>query len=181
MKHPDDFATHLLVAYQKIVGLANIVGGQQGQPQLLLGAEDYHGATISKATYVHETKTGKDQAKINYNFSPACARVGEHFVIGSTLGITRQLVDLLASSNSAAASQVNASLSLLGEPLAAILKDNRELMISQNMLSEGRSRPEAETAIDSLLKLVQLADQAGLKLLAEPNSLALEASVRIKP
>lgn len=180
VKHPEEFATHLLVAYQKIVGLANIVGGQQGQPQLLLATEDYHGATISKATYVQEAKAAKDQAKVNYNFSPSCVRVGDAFVYASTIGIARQLVDLLAQPDSTAATSVNTSLNLIGEPLAATLADNRELMISQNMLSEGRSRAEAETAIDAILKLVRVAEKADLKLLAQPDSLALEATVQVR-
>lgn len=179
MKHPDEFATQLLIAYQKVVGLANIVGGQKGQPQLLLATEEYHGATISKATYLQEAKGEPGQAKVNYNFSPSCVRVGDAFVYGSTVGITRQLVDLLAQTDAAASSSSNASLRLIGAPLAAILADNRELMIAQNMLTEGHARDEAETAIDTLLKLARLAEKAELKLAAEPDALVLEASVEV--
>ncbi|HEX5497979.1 MAG TPA: hypothetical protein VFX03_02090, partial [Thermomicrobiales bacterium] len=181
MKHPDEFATQLLVAYQKVVGLTNIIGGQQGQPQLLLASEDYHGAKISKATYVVEKKTSLDQAKVNYNFSPACARIGEHFVYGSTIGIVRQLVDSLGETGAAAPTSDNLSLNVAGAPLAAILADNRELMISQNMLSEGRTRAEAESAIGALLKLVDAADRAGIRLAVEPDSLRLEASFEARP
>ncbi len=179
MKHPEEFSTQLLIAYQKVVGLTNVVGGQKGQPQLLLATEEYHGAMISKATYLREGKEESDQAKVNYNFSPSCVRVGDAFVYGSTVGITRQMVDLLAQTNAAAATSANASLSVIGAPLAAILTDNRELMIAQNMLSEGRTREEAELAIDTLLKLARLAEKAQLKLAAEPEMLALEASVDI--
>ncbi|HVX59568.1 MAG TPA: DUF3352 domain-containing protein [Pirellulales bacterium] len=177
MKHPEEFSTQLLIAYQKVVGLANVVGGQKGQPQLLLATEEYHGATISKATYLREGKEEPGQAKVNYNFSPSCVRVGDAFVYGSTVGITRQMVDLLAQTN--AATSANASLSVIGAPLAAVLSDNRELMIAQNMLSEGHTREEAEMTIDTLLKLARLAEKAELKLAAESETLALEASVDI--
>lgn len=179
MKHPDEFATQLLIAYQKVVGLANIVGGQKGQPQLLLATEEYHGTTISKASYLQEAKGEPGQAKVNYNFSPSCVRVGDAFVYGSTVGITRQLVDSLTQTTAATSSSANTSLSLIGSPLAAILADNRELMIAQNMLAEGHARDEAETAIDTLLKLARLAEKAELKLISEPDALALEASVEI--
>ncbi|HXT60624.1 MAG TPA: DUF3352 domain-containing protein [Pirellulales bacterium] len=181
MKHPDEFATQMLVAYQKVVGLTNIVGGQQGQPQLLLSTEDYRGSTISKAVYVVEKQTSKDKAKLNYNFSPACARAGDRFIYGSTVGIVRQLIDSLAAGGTTTATADNVSLSFTGGPLAAILEDNRELLVSQNMLSEGRTRAEAEAAIDALFKLVKLTEQAGLRLTAEPGSLALEAAIEIKP
>jgi hypothetical protein len=180
-KHPDEFATQMLVAYQKVVGLTNIVGGQQGQPQLLLSSEDYRGSTISKAVYVVEKQTSKDKAKLNYNFSPACARAGDRFIYGSTVGIVRQLIDSLAAGGTTTATADNVSLSYTGGPLAAILEDNRELLVSQNMLSEGRTRPEAEAAIDALFKLVKLTEQAGIRLTAEPGSLALEAAIEIKP
>jgi hypothetical protein len=146
-----------------------------------LSSEDYHGATISKALYVVEKKTSLDQAKVNYNFSPACARAGDYFVYASTVGIVRQLIDSLAKHDSATPTADNLSIGLTGGPLAAILEDNRELLISQNMLSEGRTRPEAEAAIDALFKLVKLTDQAGIKLAAEPDSLALEAAIEVKP
>jgi hypothetical protein len=52
-------------------------------------------------------------------------------------------------------------------------------MIAQNMLSEGHTREEAEMTIDTLLKLARLAEKAELKLAAESETLALEASVDI--
>lgn len=181
MKHPDDFATQLLVAYQKVVGLTNIVGGQQGQPQLLLTTEDYHDAKISKAVYIIEKQAASGQAKVNYNFSPACARTGEYFIYGSTIGIVRQLIDTLAAQDSAAPTADNIAINLAAGPLAAILDDNREFLISQNMLTQGRTRAEAEAAIDALFKLAKQADKAALRLEAQPDSLALEAAIEVKP
>lgn len=180
MKQPDEFATQLLVAYQKVVGLTNIVGGQQGQPQLLLTTEDYHDAKISKAVYIIEKQAASGQAKVNYNFSPACARTGDYFIYGSTIGIVRQLIDTLAAQDSAAPTADNVSLNLTAGPLAAILEDNREFLISQNMLSQGRTRAEAEAAINALFKLAKQADKAALRLEAQADSLALEAAIEVK-
>ena len=181
MKHPNEFATQLLVAYQKVVGLTNIVGGQQGQPQLLLTTEDYQNSKISKAVYIVEKQVASGQAKLNYNFSPACARVDDYFVYGSTVGIVRQLIDSLSKGDAAAPTADNVALKVTSGPLEAILEDNREFLISQNMLSEARSRPEAEAAIDALFKLVKRTEKAGLRLAVEPGSLALEASIEVKP
>jgi hypothetical protein len=175
LKHADDFAEPLLLGYQNIVGLTNIIGAQQGQPQLKQSTEEYRETTITKAIYVAPPKnTPRDKAPINYNFSPSCARVGEHFIIGSTVGIVRQLIDRLKEGTTTTAD--NTSLSLEAAPLAAILEDNRELLITQNMLTEGRSRPEAEQAIATLLQIVRLLDRAQLRLIADSNVVALELS-----
>ncbi|MEX0711541.1 MAG: hypothetical protein WD278_04285, partial [Pirellulales bacterium] len=174
MQHPDDFARHLLIAYQKVIGLTNIVGGQQGQPQLLLGTEEYQGASISTASYLPPQKAEPGKAPLNYNFSPACARVGDHFVFGSTLGIVKQLVDALGSGGSSTAATGNFELALQAAPLGAILDDNRELLISQNMLSQGNDRSEAEQAIATLLRLIKAVNKASLRLTTEPTMLGFE-------
>jgi len=181
IKHPDEFAGQLLLAYQNIVGLTNIVGGQQGQPQLMISTEECQGTTITKAVYVTPPKgTAKDKAPVNYNFSPACARVGEHFIYGSTVGIVRQLIERLRQGTSAATAD-NMTLAIDSGPLAAILDDNRELLVTQNMLSEGRSRQEAEQAIATLFQIVRLLDRAQLRLVADAKAVALELSADIAP
>ncbi|HVC97685.1 MAG TPA: hypothetical protein VND64_28700 [Pirellulales bacterium] len=180
-KHPEEFAGQLLLAYQKIVGLTNIVGGQQGQPQLMLSTEECQGATINKAVYMKPPKgTAKDKAPTNYNFSPACARVGEHFIYGSTVGIVRQLIERLTH-GTMPATDGNISLALESGPLAAILEDNRELLITQNMLSEGRSRQEAEQAIATWFQIVRLLDRAQVRLVADAKVVSLELSAEIAP
>ncbi len=181
LKRPDEFAPQLLITYQKIVGFANLAGGQNGQPQFLLSTEEYGGTTISKATYLADAKVSRDQATVNYNFSPACARCGDYFVLGSTVGMVKQLTDALGKGQSSSLLTDNTALTLEAAPLAAILADNRELLITQNMLSEGHTRDEAETAIGTLLTLINRLDRVALRLLDESTSLALEAAVDFRP
>lgn len=180
LKHPDEFAPQLLIAYQKIIGITNIDGGQKGRPQLLLSTEDYHGAAISKATYLPDAKVSRDKAPVNYNFSPSCARRDEHFVLGSTVGIVKQLVDALKNGPAAPLTD-NTALTVDAAPLAAILADNRELLITQNMLSDGHTRDEAETAIGTLLALINRFDRFALRLIDDASTLSLEAALDIRP
>lgn len=181
LKRPDEFAPQLLITYQKIVGFANLAGGQNGQPQFLLSTEEYHGATISKATYLAEAKVSRDQAPVNYNFSPACARCGDHFVLGSTVGIVKQLTDELGKGDVSHPLTDNTALTIDAAPLTAILSDNRELLITQNMLSEGHTREEAETAIGTLLNIIHRLDRFALRLRDEPTALSLEATLDVRP
>jgi hypothetical protein len=179
LKHPGEFAKQLLLAYQNIVGFTNIIGAQQGQPQLMQSTEEYQATTITKAVYGAPPKnTPRGKAPANYNFSPSCARVGEQFIIGSTVGIVRQLVDRLKETSNTTTGD-NASLSLEASPLAAILEDNRELLITQNMLTEGHSRTDAENAIGTLLQIVRLFNRAQIRLIADANVVALELSADI--
>lgn len=176
MKRPEVIGKHLLIAYQKIVGLVNISGGQEGQPALLLGSEAYQGATISKATYEPEIIATNDTGPINYNFSPSCAQVGKYFIVGSSLDIVRSLVDNLQKGSSTDPSQASqiTRLDASGEEAALALEANQEMLISQTMLRQGQGRPEAERAIGAILKLVRMADHAGLRLSAKPASMSLE-------
>lgn len=174
LKHPDDFSPELLMTYQKTIGIANLTGGQQGKPQLLLSTEEYHGTTISKATYLRDAKVAKENAPPHYNFSPACARIGDYFVFSTTAGLVRQLVDALQPGRAGAALADNTALTIEAAPLAAILGDNKELLITQNMLKEGHSRAEAETAIQTVLDALGQVDRLLVRLSEEPGVLAIE-------
>jgi hypothetical protein len=180
LKHADDFAPELLMTYQKTIGIVNITGGQQGKPQLLLSTEEYQGTTISKSSYLHDSKVAKDKAPVQYNFSPACARIGDHFVFGSTAGIVRQVVDALKQGQSAAALKDNTTFTVEAAPLAAILADNKELLITQNMLGRGHSRGEAETAVQTVLDALGQLDRFVFRLNDESGMLAIETVLRLR-
>ena len=59
------------------------------------------------------------------------------------------------------------------------LADNREQMISQNMLEEGNTRDEAAAAIALFLELVQCFKGAELSLDSEGDSLELNMTLDI--
>ena len=180
LKHPDDFAPELLMTYQKVIGIVNLTGGQERRPQLLLSTEEYQGATISKATYLHDAKVAKENAPPHYNFSPACARIRDHFVFGSTVAMVRQVVDALKPGQSAATLKDNTAFTVTAAPLAAILADNKELLITQNMLGQGHTRTEAETAVQTVLDALGLLDRFVFRLTDEPGTLAVETVIQLK-
>lgn len=178
LKDPNQFARHLLMGYQNIVGIININGAQNKQPQFLLATEDLDGTVISKATYLVDDKTPKEQAPVNYNFSPSSVQVGEWFVISSTVELARDLVRQLRSPSSLPEGAASAQVNLFGGPLAEALADNRELLISQNMLQQGNDRPAAEQAIGILLDLIRQAGSAEASLKTEAANLVLDVEVK---
>jgi hypothetical protein len=177
----DDFAQTLLLAFQNAVSIANLTGLQSGRAQLMLGSEERGGATITKSSYMAVSKAQKENAGPEFNFSPACVRVGKHFVIASTTDLARELVDLLKDAKATAPGEENTLVEIDGRTLLAAFEDNRERITSQRMLSQGKSREEAEKLIDQLYDLGRLLTGAKLQLVPTPNSLKLGVSVDLQP
>ncbi|MBI3461703.1 MAG: DUF3352 domain-containing protein [Planctomycetes bacterium] len=176
LKDPQEFGTTALVAYQKLVGIYNIAGGQQGKPPLLLTTHSHRGVTVSEAVFPPISDEPRENAAFHHNFNPSCAQAGNWFIIGSTSGIVRQAIDALQEGAAASPLADNARIELDAEQIADALFANRELLISQNMLEEGHDRAEAEKQIDLVLKLVRLVGQAQLRLSYENGVVEFEAA-----
>lgn len=182
MKQPEVFSKQLLVGYQKIVGLVNVLTGQQGLPGMLMEAENYRGTTITKSTFLAEGLENAEAAPLYYNFSPACARVGKYFVYSSTVDGLRRVIDALSESGSTplgAELWAQTLVDTSGPDAARALADNREFLISRNMLAEGNDRQAAEREVDALLKLVQMARSLRLNLAADRTQLWFELTAEL--
>lgn len=181
LPHPEEMSLDLLSVYQKIVGLANLGGGQQGLPPLLLSTEDYRGVQVSKAVYRIKADAPKENMPIQHNFSPSCARIGNRFVIGSTIGIVRSLVDLFQDQRAGAPGEANTLIELDAQEVSAALELNREWFVSQTMLSEGKSHDTAAEQVGLLLDLVRGAIAGRVRLVDGPQTLDLEVTVGSLP
>jgi len=177
MKDPDDFAKHLLLGYQKVIGLANVVGGMNGQPQMLLDSEEYQGIKMWHGKFLVEPNTDKQKAPIHYNFSPTCATVGNRFILSSTQGLARDLIDELKKpSATRTTSDLSAVVTDMAE-LAAILADNKEPLIAQSMLQEGSTREAATAQVTLLLDVLRATRTSSLRLASSRDQLWLETAV----
>jgi hypothetical protein len=76
---------------------------------------------------------------------------------------------------------VNADVLLQFKSLADILTDNRGQLVAQNMLSEGRSKEEAEKKIDELLELTGWFDHLAVSLDSTPTELRITADLELQP
>ena len=65
--------------------------------------------------------------------------------------------------------------------LTKTLDDNREQLISQNMMTEGRSREESEASIDLLLEFIRNVKDAGLTLDQKDDQLNLQLKLTVNP
>lgn len=181
MKDPDTIFPQMLASYQKTIGVVNIVGGMNGQPTLLIGSEEHAGTQISKATYLPAPNTRMDAAPVQYNASPSCLRVGNHFVITSTTELARQLVDVLKSDSDNPDTGENTLVTANFDALGDVLAENKAALVAQNMLEEGNSQDQAEEQISLLIRLLQHIDPASLSFgVEDENKLVLELSLGLK-
>ena len=164
--------------FQSVIGFFNIVGAMAGRPQLEMDMEKINDVDLITSHYVPEKKDkNSTTADMIFNFSPSAAFSGEQFILASTDDLAKQLASAPAAR--ASESGVNTQLALHAAAIRDTLSDNREQLISQNMLEQGHSREEAEAAIDLVFEFVRCVKGAGITLRHEKDSLALQLNVTV--
>lgn len=143
-RHAEEFARVAEEAWQKAVGLTTVTRGQQAEPGLIIDRETYQGIRFSVAT--NATGKNDDQAHLasRFNYSPSLARVGDCFILASTGGLTRDLIDALLQVSEAPAQPLQGThtlASINGVQLAAVVTANRETLVTQDMVEKGRAVP----------------------------------------
>jgi hypothetical protein len=176
---------NLKVSFQSLIGFLNVVGAQNGQPPLELSNETIEGGEIISGQYLPPgDPDDANRGKINYNFSPTAAFVGDKLIISSTKALATELAASTQAGHhdqAAGAAQVNTQSRLHSSVLRLILEDNREQLIAQNMLEKGHSREEAEKEIGALLEILSWVRSAGVRLSHDDRLLRLEWSVALSP
>jgi hypothetical protein len=178
LRDPDTMRSELRRTFQSAIGFFNIVGAQQGNPQLEMDMQKNGDVDLITSRYLPEKKD-KDStsAPIIFNFSPSVAFVGDRFILSSTADLARQLSE--TPSTESLETGVNTSLQLFVPAISESLTDNREQLISQNMLEEGHSREEAEAAIGLLFEIVRSFKGAAMNLERTGQQLSLKLSLEV--
>ena len=172
LRDPETMRSELRRTFQSAIGFFNIVGAQQGNPQLEMDMQKSGDVDMITSRYLPQKKD-KDStsAPIIFNFSPSVGFSGDRFVLASTAELAQQLS--VAPTPESHQTGVNTSLQLFVPAISESLADNREQLISQNMLEEGHSREEAEAAIGLLFEIVRCFKGAGLELTRADQQLSL--------
>jgi hypothetical protein len=153
----DDFAQRLKVAFQSFIGLANLGAAQSKAPPLELGSETVDGVTIATSHFMAPKAApgAKEPVHQRQNYSPSAAQVDNHFILSSSLGLTKDLIPVLRQP--AKQTDVTAILAADGKALVHLLELNRVRLVSQNMLEKGNDKATASAQIDLLLGLLRYA------------------------
>lgn len=158
----DDFAQRLKVAFQSFIGLANLGAAQSKAPPLELGSEVVDGVTIATSHFMAPKAApgAKEPVHQRQNYSPSAAQVDNHFILSSSLGLTKDLIPVLRKP--AKETDVTAILEADGAMLAHLLESDRQRLVTQNMLEKGNDKATASGQIDLLLNLLRYAGRGTL-------------------
>ncbi len=181
MKNPEETQPELRRVFQSFIGFLNVVGAQNGQPQLDLGMESVGGAQLVTASYVPDKDRREDvDAKIQFNFSPTLAFAGERIIFASSTPIARLLVDSTDGNETEDAGISNTSGELEAATLRRILQANRSQLVANSMLKKGHSKQAAEGEIGLLLELVGFFRELRLNLDVTPSQMTFGLAVDVK-
>jgi hypothetical protein len=129
-----------------------------GTPYKVKLAEEKHGDyTISGWRFPETGTVEEDPSRLRFNFSPCFVRVGNQFVVCSTIELCHQLIDILDQESRAPARKGSAAASesrAYGSGGAALLAGAQDTIIAQTVLDRAVTAAEAKTETQALIDLV---------------------------
>ncbi len=138
--------------FQTLSGVLNLQAGQQGRQPWVLETEIYKDVPITLGRYLKKPM-GK-RLPLSFNFIPASARVDNQFIISSSVGLCRGLIDELSNQESKKRVNKNFDFQLHFEPLVGLLRENQDFFQAQR-IQEGRTPDEAKQDVTTILELLQ--------------------------
>jgi hypothetical protein len=170
-------------AFLQTMSIVNIGAMQAKGHAFRLDRERHGDVEIETATYAPPGEGEADGGgglPIRFNFQPACAMVGRYFALASHAGIIRELIDAGGGAGAAPAG-VNAGLWIRGSEAARALAENREPLVAQAMLKQGKDRAAAEAQVDALLELARHLRAFDLAVEEGRAALGLRARLELGP
>jgi hypothetical protein len=152
---PDEATTLLQLFFQTLAAILNLEAGQQGRQPWVVTSEAYRDVQVSYARYLQKP-SGKNLG-IVYNFLPASARVGDRFIISSSLPLCKQLIDDLHDGKDAsnvATTPQTMRAEVRFDSLANLLNSDKEFFVGR-MTQEGRTTEEAKSEFAAILDLLR--------------------------
>ncbi len=181
LRDPAKFQEVMEEAWQKAIGLVNFTRGQKALPGLIIRNSDHHDTHYTSSYFSVADEEDKNAVDIRFNFQPALAVAGDRLILSSSDALTRDLIDALKEQQEKGVAPQEGKHSLFelkSAPLAAVLESNRETLIRQNMVEDGKSREEAEKEVAGIFLLLKHLTQ--LKFEAETKADQSRVSIALK-
>lgn len=152
---PDDAEQNLNLLFQTVAMISNLEAGKQGRQPWVLSSESYKDVQIQFGKYAQKPKG--DRLPIVFNFMPAAARVGDKFVMASSVDLCKHLVDYYLNPIlvKKAPTRNDFLFELTGESLANLLEVNRGMLEARSVAQEGKTSDQAQSDVNTLLQLVR--------------------------
>jgi hypothetical protein len=167
MREPEAFGRSL----EAILRAAALLGGTQVKLKLV---EEKHGdRTIVGYRFPEDAEVKGDTNKVRFNFSPCFVRVGNQFIVSSTLGLGRELVELVeaeAKGEPAQASPASVRTRLYASGGVELLRDNEDQLLAETILSQALPPEAAQEQVRAFLELVRRLGTVQLEAHYGPNT-----------
>jgi hypothetical protein len=166
---PEEAETVLQLFFQTLAAILNLEAGQQGRQPWVVTSETYRDVQLSHARYLQKP-SGKDLG-IVYNFLPSSARVGDQFIISSSLPLCKKLIDALrdggdSPGDNAAPQTMHGELHF--DALTGLIESDANFFVGR-MQQEGRSADEARGEFAAIVDMLRRFDSIGATTELQPN------------
>ena len=158
LRDPAKFEVVMNEAWQKAIGLVNFTRGQKAQPGLIIKSATHNDTTYTTSFFSLAKEENKDAADMRFNFQPALAIEGDRLIMSSSDALVRDLIDALRQEREQGVAPISGQHSLAmvkSGPLASILESNREALVRQSMVDDGKTREEAEQGVAALFLVLK--------------------------
>lgn len=172
---PDAIGSQLVAATQSLLSILNINAAQNQEPVLTVKLELHEGHTITYGTYRRPDEGEGVDAR--YNLEPACALVGNTFVLGTHRNLVKELVGQI-SRGEFDPPERGEMLEFSGTEIARVIEANMETLVLNAVLSDGKTEKQARKEIKGLRTLSSLIDVLRFET-ARPAARDLRASLSL--
>ena len=157
---PREGADILNLVSQTILTVTNLDASKQKRLPWVQASESYRDVQINFARYLERPKG--DQLGTSYNFQPATALVGNRFVMSSSLGLCRQLIDALGSKEGGEATAVGTVrtgipnfVQEFSPSVAATLLEANAAVINAKSIQNGKTAEQSSRELQALCQLLR--------------------------
>jgi hypothetical protein len=151
LREPEAFGK----ALEPILRGAALLGGFQANLKLV--EEQYQDCKLIGYRFPEDQLLKGDVDNLRFNFTPCFTRVGDQFVVSSTIDLCRELVDLIRKEGTSPArgDASPARVRLYGSGVAAYLRTIEDLLITQKTLDQAVTPKEARQQVQTFLDVIR--------------------------
>lgn len=159
---PREGADILNLVAQTILTITNLESAKDKRQPWVQSSESYRDVQVNFARYLERPKG--EQLATAYNFQPASALVGNRFIMSSSLGLCRQLIDVLSSKESQDATVIGDAARRVGIPnivhefspsVAATLLEANAAVIHARNIQNGKTAEQSARELDGVCQLLR--------------------------
>ncbi|MCY3007906.1 MAG: hypothetical protein NTV29_18275 [Planctomycetota bacterium] len=180
LKEPAKLQRELKRTFQSFIGFLNVVGAQEGQPQLEQDTIQQNGVSIYTSQFiVEEDRKYPDGLPIQFNFQPTLAFLDDRVVLCTSVDCAKSILGQAVVAAGSQTAPVQTWFEADGASIQKALQLNSNPIIAQNMVEKGNTRLEAKREFDTLMLILGLVkrmdmslefeDQARMRMRLEAN------------